>query len=720
MQPVFSRLAGLALLCLPFAVKAQADQQLIQKYPVHIVLKVNEIISKVPLPVTKQLLLAGYFKERDSIAAQVLKKGGALTEASKYVTFKPADLQPLLSRAEWLEYTSSDPGSLLVKAVKSRKELRLSVAQTDSLAVNEARITAENSTNKSALKQQELKKILSEKQYELFWFMDNAHLATAETHKNWLQLKKYGLIPAAADTSLLYKQLYQFQLNRLQAIARAPLHARDSIIRRFQAVRPRLLYQLDRCQGNLPGSEYSSVLKYAAELTLTDLQINRILSYVIELEQIRREAPGYDSGPNQRKGIAAVLKPQQLEAYISIKSKERAQGNVLRMWEDLVRFGLNTGLNKENTLLDTYNYEFRYLIAVDKHNFINTPATEAGIVKAAAARPAFMRKLDMFMNRLPGGELATVLKYRSSLELNQAQTDTLLRKVTEAEVLKADFGANHADPRPYLKQLTMKSILSTLSQQQFERYLEEKHRLDTKSRAFVYWQELREKGLDKGMDKEEQLAIFEQYEFKRLIAADYADYQRIPLADSLKGAVLAAKPFILWKLDAYQGRLPSAELASLFKNRQMIGLRPGQADTLVLKSIELEILKNNWQRKYGTGLDPRPFERTTVTQLLNSKQLILYTFARTGQRASASAYQLWLKIEEAGVTKGLDPVKEKKEVLNFEQRRLAADSRLYFENTPQNLVALKTIENAKPKSLRLLEDVEKEKRAVALKQSYTW
>ena len=258
MRTFIGPILRLSLLCLPATIKAQTDQQVLKEYPAHIVLKLNEITGKGHLPVEKQLELVRYFKRQDSLANDAMRQGKPLSEVEEFTAMVP-DLRKLLSDAEWITY-NADSGSSFARALKWRKELKLTSVQIDSLWSYERKLPGLKTKEQGTFQQEKLSKTLSQKQYTYLLFQENHPKATLATEQTWQELKKFNLI-SEKDTAALFKKLYQLEFSRLQAIARAPGSSKDSVSNWFRVFRPRVFYQLDYQKKSLPESEFANVLK---------------------------------------------------------------------------------------------------------------------------------------------------------------------------------------------------------------------------------------------------------------------------------------------------------------------------------------------------------------------------------------------------------------------------------------------------------------------------
>jgi hypothetical protein len=113
-------------LCVSLVSQAQITPKVIQRFPAHIIYKIDEVASKIKLTEDQQIQIGNQLTIKDSIANVLKRKDGAVINLKSYYTINKETLKSILSQKELEDYLSQvDKKNRFLLALKSAKELQL-------------------------------------------------------------------------------------------------------------------------------------------------------------------------------------------------------------------------------------------------------------------------------------------------------------------------------------------------------------------------------------------------------------------------------------------------------------------------------------------------------------------------------------------------------------------------------------------------------------------
>jgi len=276
---------------LPLCLKAQVSKEITTTYSGNIVARVNEITSKVNLPVNKQVQLAKYFKSQDSLANAGLKRGLSAAEISHFYITKPEDLKSILSTLELIDYKGVDVinASMYEVALKNRSLLNLEPKQVTSimqkLPAGGGSMVPDDISKKNEV--DFLLKELNEKQYKglLGLILDDKIKFYA--NDDWQKIKSYG-ISKNPDTTAVKREIYNFQSAKTIDLEYGRDVSEDKYISIRKVIdnsKPIVLRKLDAFKEKTFEKQLESVVKFRKEIGLNDNQLDQVLTLITSLEQ---------------------------------------------------------------------------------------------------------------------------------------------------------------------------------------------------------------------------------------------------------------------------------------------------------------------------------------------------------------------------------------------------------------------------------------------------
>ncbi len=309
--------------------------------------------------------------------------------------------------------------------------------------------------------------------------------------------------------------------------------------------------------------------------------------------------------------------------------------------------------------------------------------------------------------------ISYIFKHRTELNLTPKQIVTLSGQQNKINNLRKTLSTQEF-------QRTEDAYLRlVLNKDQYRYFLTNYNKNRALSRSVDEWRQLVDFKLNKGLDSAKVVIGFYDFEMGRLSALVESRYAG-NTKDSLD--ILAkfnqSRPFILWKLDAYNERLRSSQFYYAIENRAQLNLYDTQIDSLLTRHIELERKRYDFAKRYkDVPYNSTKFESENIFKILNPSQYLTYLTIKNQPRALLIADNEWQALKKAGlVNKSSDSTKINNENKLYELHVLVARESL-SDDKPSAVA----IRSSKPLLLKKLEQINSTITANKnLKNSFAW
>jgi len=548
---------------LPLCLKAQVSKEITTTYSGNIVARVNEITSKVNLPVNKQVQLAKYFKSQDSLANAGLKRGLSAAEISHFYITKPEDLKSILSTLELIDYKGVDVinASMYEVALKNRSLLNLEPKQVTSimqkLPAGGGSMVPDDISKKNEV--DFLLKELNEKQYKglLGLILDDKIKFYA--NDDWQKIKSYG-ISKNPDTTAVKREIYNFQSAKTIDLEYGRDVSEDKYISIRKVIdnsKPIVLRKLDAFKEKTFEKQLESVVKFRKEIGLNDNQLDQVLTLITSLEQARvinainTPDKAFNSKPIENEMILKTLSNNQYTKFLTRKNTDKAQRLMKDDWAELLKFGLVQHKDSLKITQQAFKLELERLVV--QENFLNKNLphkADSARKKIEISKPIIFWKMDAYKNSVPRSQFSDAIKFREVLKLDASQIDSLVGKLPKLEALRFDYKRDHPEGgQYYARPFEDEHLKKILSPNQYNDYLIAKNFDKANTNATKDWVKLKELNLVKGLDSNKIGKEIITYELKMLVVRDRLALDKSVVNVTLLKDLETNKPDCLKKLE---------------------------------------------------------------------------------------------------------------------------------------------------------------------------
>jgi len=382
----------------PFLSFGQSSDALIKKYPAAVLNRLYEVNSKVKLNDQRQLAIANYFRQQDSLAGLNKEKKEAIGNLSTYYANNSANLSKVLTFAELMEYNFAiDPANsgMLGLMVYNREKMKLTTEQlraAQELSQTILQKRADRTFNAEKFESEQVSKILDKDQKTILEDLIFKIQAEERTGLNWQKLRKLGLTNGL-DSARTVEECVNYEYKKLSS-GQAPDY-------------PMVLYKLDSYLKRLPRSQFSAALNLRSEIQLEQSQADSLLSYVVKLEKaktvFKTKYPfaDFESLEQETSTLKKILAPKQYLSFQRLKFTDRARqlsSNNVRKAEG---YGLLKGVDAEKLSAELFEYELNVLIAYENAQLNNNQENALEKRRLRENKPNLYSKIDDAANTNP-------------------------------------------------------------------------------------------------------------------------------------------------------------------------------------------------------------------------------------------------------------------------------------------------------------------------------
>lgn len=400
----------LALLCSSSLCQAQMNQGLTQRFPAHILYKIEEVNSKVKLTEDKKVKIGQKLFTADSLANISLTKGEAVERLKSYYTIDANFLQSILSAEEMDHYGyETDKNNRFLVALNFVKELKLESTQIDNIRQQKDSLASTpkmNSKETIRLYNKKLHTILDKEQYAKLLRIIYQDQSVEEAQEDWKKVLKLKLVTDEKDRTEYIKIInYHLAKNGYldKKADRYDKTKRDLLAKKMALGEPSILIRANiLSNGPYSNNKYASVIKYETELELTKSQIDTLLLKYKQLERIKLENKENEFTtnpskvvPSEYENISHILNSEQVKKWLIHKNQKEAKKEALKNWEQLETQGLAKDLDKGKTLTEFATYQLKFLVTKDRAMIYHTQENIFMKRDVERKKPELLKQLDV-------------------------------------------------------------------------------------------------------------------------------------------------------------------------------------------------------------------------------------------------------------------------------------------------------------------------------------
>jgi hypothetical protein len=294
--------------------------------------------------------------------------------------------------------------------------------------------------------------------------------------------------------------------------------------------------------------------------------------------------------------------------------------------------------------------------------------------------------------------LIKAILYRYKLGLNEKQVIALVEALSN----KATNGNQLSATSP---QNEFTKLRSVLSKDQADKYCVVVNMSRSAAITNAAWNRIKNQRLGNLNDSANTCKEIYNYQLEQFAKIDReAYYRHTGNTDSLKKISTLSKPYILWKLDAYEGTLPKSLMTAAMGMRTQIKLSEAQVDSLLKQTILYERDRTAFTVAYPGLTYNEIFPQGTATmKILTDTQYNQFLQIKNAVISVSKAKLDWNNLKKAGLTSGSDSAATCKQNQDYELKLLVATERYNNEKVQANLFQKQFIADHKPALLRKLE-----------------
>lgn len=401
----------LSLLFLPILNQAQVSPNVSKRYPAHIVYKIDDVISKVNLSEEKQIKIAQKFMKTDSIINLALASGTPPNQLKNGYSIGNKFLKSILSAEEMEQYEyEMDKDNRFLAALILTSYIKLGTDQISKIRhLKDSLSTTPKKSTKERIQFYNLKlsKILNEKQYVDVVKFNYKDESVNDAKADWEKIVKLK-INTAGKQKEEFQQLVNFHFAKNgyldKKAERYEKKKQDFLSLKGNLMEPPLLIRCkilsDQKHAN---NKYASVVKFEKELSLSQSQIDTLLSRYVAFERIILENKENDLNgnfttpkplPSEFESIVKIIMPEQFTKWLTLKNKEEAIKKANQSWSALESEGLTKDLDKQKLIPELTIYHLKLLIALEKNKNWKSPETRFLVRDAEQKKPEILVQLD--------------------------------------------------------------------------------------------------------------------------------------------------------------------------------------------------------------------------------------------------------------------------------------------------------------------------------------
>ena len=358
----------------------QFSSEILNQFPIHILLQIYETEQKTSLSATSQFRLGNYFMKKDSLAREALTQGTPLVEVANHYTTKEENLQKILSPLEYNEYRLAIRGisgcSRLREMVRYRKSLRLTEIQVQEL-IRQSNVI-EDIAGQEGFKQSEKEhqiadSLLTPRIHLEYYRLKNKTEASNATKKNLADLQEYSFCTTPTDSILYFSAICQYELNNRSTLE----YWKDSEKQeKYEQMKltlekqiPAILQQLKVYKSMPWWSVIKNALNRREELKLSHSQSDSLFTgfeACLQQEEAHKQNKSntrFDRKVEEYKQLVTILSPGQFDHLLRQQKQDRAKENAQWDWENLLKYKLVEQKDHNRVINEMYAYELKLLVA---------------------------------------------------------------------------------------------------------------------------------------------------------------------------------------------------------------------------------------------------------------------------------------------------------------------------------------------------------------------
>lgn len=388
--------------------QAQIAQKVIQKYPAHIIYKINEVTSKIKLTEEQQMKIGKSLLVNDSLANVYKHIGDSINVLKKYYYADKTILKPILSADEMVDYLSQKSKSnRFLIALKAATILKLSTAQIEA-------VRRENNVLKQDElyeKQMEIFKIkldtiLTKPQYKSLIKIIHEEKSIKQAQEDLNKMIALKMI-VSKDSMAICKKLYDYQLLK-NCLLDMPskkmtfqqlIDLKDKVMLEHEP--PILTRYHIAHEGYYKKNLFADAILYEKELKLDAKQRDSLLVYYRKkdltklINKEKNIVPVYNFYDDlENTNILKILTAKQINVLLLKKNEKAAIQLANNNWEALEKQGLTKDLDKKSTLGVLINYQLKALVAA---NLVKMDKNATNIFRkrdVEMQKPELLKQLD--------------------------------------------------------------------------------------------------------------------------------------------------------------------------------------------------------------------------------------------------------------------------------------------------------------------------------------
>lgn len=408
---IMSKKLLLMLLFLPVLNQAQVSPNVSKNYPVHIVFKIDDVVSVLKLDEETQIKIAKKFQKLDSISNLSLASGIPIEQLKANYTIDKTFLKNLVSIEDLERFAyEKDKDNRFLAALNSVPFTKLDAEQITKIRqLNDSLDTTPKISLKATIQFQNLKlsKILCHEQYPLLLGFIYKDQSLEEANSDWKNILKLKINTPGKENEE-YRKIVDYHLNKNSFLDkkadRYDKKKRDFMSIKATMMEPPLLIRAnilsDQRHAN---NKYASVIQYEKELNLSQNQIDSLLVKYIAFEKIKIEnsenilkqnlEPAIPL-PVEFDNVAKIITTDQINKWLILKNKNEAIIKSKESWTKLEKEGLTKELDKEKTIKELSAYHLKYLVAAERSKSWKSPETLFLLRDVEQKKPAVLQQLD--------------------------------------------------------------------------------------------------------------------------------------------------------------------------------------------------------------------------------------------------------------------------------------------------------------------------------------
>ena len=268
-------------------------------------------------------------------------------------------------------------------------------------------------------------------------------------------------------------------------------------------------------------------------------------------------------------------------------------------------------------------------------------------------------------------KFAVAVKYREQLGLDKSQIDSLFMQATFVRSNTKLSGSE-------IKKYEAEHLVRILKADQYKSLL----LIINRERAATYandaWQQAKQLGFATGIDSAKVVSEIVAYQDNKIISNEYSETTGKP------NLAVIPEPFILKKLDVFNGNTSEKLLSSLIKYRAELHLTAKQVDDVVSYALQLETWRaSTLEKNAHANVDTKQNEVITIKRMLKTdEQYTKFLILKNLDQAKKYTMVDFVGLQKFGLLTHQDSIKTMSEILNYQTDILVAVERMGYSSTP--------------------------------------